>query len=259
MYTLDLSGKTGIVFGVANQRSLAYAIAKDLARFGVRLAFTYQSERFREGVERLVHPMEGALTYECDVTSDEDLERTFASVAKEFGKLDFVVHSVAFARREELEGEFVNTTREGFRTALEISAYSMIPMARLAAPLMDAAGGGSIVCLSYIAAVRAIPNYNVMGTAKAALEQITRQLAMELGPRNIRVNAISAGPVNTVSARGISGFGDILKFYEEHTPMKRNITRDEVGKAGLFMLSDMASGITGTTLYVDAGYHAVGL
>lgn len=259
MYTLDLSGKTGIVFGVANQRSLAYAIAKDLARFGVKLAFTYQSDRFRDGVERLVHPMEGATVHECDVARDEDLERVFTEVGERFGKLDYVVHSVAFAPREELEGDFVKTTRDGFRTALEISAYSLIPMARLAAPLMEKAGGGSMICLSYLAAVRAIPRYNVMGTAKAALEQIVRQLAMELGPRNIRVNALSAGPVQTLSARGISGLSEILKFYEEHAPLKRNITRDEVGKTGLFLLSDMASGITGTTLYVDAGYHVVGL
>lgn len=257
MYTLDLSGKTGIVFGVANQRSLAWAIAKDLVRFGVRLAFTYQSERFRDGVERLVGPIRDHLILECDVARDEDLERTFATVGREFGHLDYVVHSVAFAPREELEGEFVRTSRDGFRTALEISAYSLIPMARLAAPLM-AGRSGSIVAMSYIAAVRAVPNYNVMGTAKAALEQIVRQLAMELGPQGIRVNAISAGPVNTLSARGVGGFTSILKVYEDRTPMKKNIDRDDVGKAGLFLLSDMASGVTGTTLYVDNGYHIAG-
>ena len=254
MFTLDLSDKTGLIFGVANRRSIAMAIAEQLDQAGARLAFTYQGERFRDTVAGLTEGMVDPLLMECDVSRDEDLERTFETVREEFGTLDYLVHSVAFALREDLEGDYRNTSRRGFLTALEISAFSLLPMARLAAPLMKDRDG-SIVALSYLGAERAIPGYNVMGTAKAALEQAVKQLALDLGPEGVRVNAISAGPINTVSARGVSGFSGILKVYEERTPLKRNITQEEVGKAALFLLTDMASGITGTTLHVDAGFH----
>jgi enoyl-[acyl-carrier protein] reductase I len=256
MYTLDHTNKTGLIFGVANHRSLAMGIAEKLHQSGTRLAFAYQNERVKGMVEKAVKDLEGSLLLECDVTSDEHLEQTFAAVGKEFGHLDFLVHSVAYAVREDLEGDYSNTSRDGFRIALEISAYSLIPMARLAAPLMEGRSG-SILTLSYLGAERAVENYNVMGTAKAALEQAVKQLALELGAKNIRVNALSAGPVNTLAARGISGFRDILKIYEERSPLHRNITQEEVGDAGLFLLSGMASGITGTTLHVDSGFHVV--
>jgi enoyl-[acyl-carrier protein] reductase I len=256
MYPLDLTGKTGLVFGVANHRSLAAGIARELAKGGARLAFSYQNDRLRGMVEKAVEGMEGSLFVECDVTNDGALEDAFATVGREFGHLDYLVHSVAFAMKEDLAGDYRSTSREGFRMALEISAYSLIPMARLAAPLM--VDGGSIVTLSYLGAERAVPSYNVMGTAKAALEQAVKQLALDLGPQNIRVNALSAGPVNTLAARGIGGFKSILGVYEEQAPLRRNITQEEVGKAALFLLTDLSSGITGTTLHVDAGYHIVG-
>ncbi len=258
MYTFDLSDKTGLIFGVANRRSIAMAIAEELDRAGARLAFTYQGERFRDTVAGLTADMHDPLLMSCDVTREEDLEQTFETVRREFGALDYVVHSVAFALREDLEGAYRDTSRRGFLTALEISAFSLLPMARLAAPLMKDRNG-SIVALSYLGAERAIPSYNVMGTAKAALEQAVKQLALDLGPEGIRVNAISAGPINTVSARGISGFSNILKVYEQRSPLKRNITQEEVGRAALFLLTDMASGITGTTLHVDAGFHVTAI
>jgi enoyl-[acyl-carrier protein] reductase I len=254
MLPIDLSGKYGLVFGVANKRSLALAIAEYLHRAGARLAFAYQGERFRESVEELVRDMRDPVLIECDVSREEDLERTFETVKQEFGALDYLVHSVAFAPREELEGNFRDTTREGFRIALDISAYSLIPMAKLAAPLMEGRAG-SLLALSYIGAERAVPGYNVMGTAKAALEQAVRQLAFDLGSLGIRANAISAGPVNTLSARGVSGFTDILKIYPERAPLHRNIDQEDVGKAALFLLSDLASGVTGEVLHVDAGFH----
>ncbi len=258
MVTIDLSGKTGFIFGVANHRSIAWTIADQLNKAGARLAFTYQGDRLKEGVEKLAAPLPGSLVVECDVLNDAALESAFATVGKEFGGLDFLVHSVAFARKEDLEGDFRNTSRDGFRTAMEISAYSLIPMARLAAPLM-ADRNGSIIALTYMASQRVVPNYNVMGGAKAALEHSVRQLAYELGPQNIRVNAISAGALNTLSARGISGFTGMLGNARDKSPLKRNITAEEVGKAGLFLLSDMSSGITGTTLFVDAGYNIMGV
>jgi enoyl-[acyl-carrier protein] reductase I len=257
MYTLDHSQKTGLVFGVANHRSLAMGIAQKLHDSGARLAFTYQTERLKGMVEKATNDLDGSLLLECDVSSDKNLEQTFAAVEKEFGHLDFLVHSVAYAPREDLERAFAETSRDGFKMALDISAYSLIAMARLAAPLMEGRNG-SIVALSYLGAERAVENYNVMGTAKAALEQAVRQLSIELGEKNIRINAISAGPVNTLAARGVSGFKSILKVYEERAPLHRNITKEEVGNAALFLLSEMASGITGTTLHVDSGYHVMG-
>jgi enoyl-[acyl-carrier protein] reductase I len=258
VFTIDLSGKVAAVFGVANRRSIAYAIARHLHQAGARLAFSYQGERIREGVQGLAAGFPQAVVFPCDVSREEEIAEAFATIGREAGSLDYLVHSIAFARKEDLEGEFADTSREGFRTALEISAYSLLSLTHHALPLMEGRAG-SILSLSYLAAERAVPNYNVMGTAKAALEQITRQLAGELGPAGIRINALSAGPVSTLSARGISGFTKILKVYEERSPLKRNITHDEVAKAALFLLSDMASGITGSTLHVDAGYSIMGL
>ena len=258
MVAIDFSGTNGFIFGVGNHRSLAWAIAQQLGQAGARLAFAYQSERLREGVEKLASTIPGSILVECDVTDDAAIERAFGVVKAEFGSLSYLVHSVAYARKDDLEGLFRDTSREGYRTALEISAYSLLPMMHLAAPLMEEKGG-SVVALSYLASQRVIPNYNVMGSAKAVLEQATRQLAYELGPKNIRVNALSAGPVNTLAARGIRGFTDLLKEHSGAAPLERNITKEEVGTAGLFLLSDLSSGITGTTLYVDAGWHILGM
>ncbi len=259
MYAINLSGKTGLIFGVANKRSIAWAVAQILHEAGMRLAFTYQNERVKEGVQELVSSLiKGALLMPCDVSDDKQIEAVFQQVAKEFGKLNCLIHSVAYANREDLEGTFLNTSRSGFHTALDVSAYSLIPMARLAAPLMEAEGG-SIVAMTYIASKRVVPGYNVMGSAKAALEHIIRQLAYELGPKNIRVNGISAGPLSTAAARGIKGFSTMLQHYREKAPLKRSIEHREVAKTALFLLSDLSSGITGEIIYVDAGYHIMGV
>ncbi len=257
MFTLDLSGKTGIVFGVANHRSLAWHIAQQLHGAGARLAFTYAGERLKDKVAELTGTMGGSLLMPCDVTSDEEIAEVFSRVGGELGRLDYLIHSVAFANREDLEGDFLETSRSGFRLAMEVSAYSLVRLAREAAPHMEKEGG-SIVTLTYMASQRVVPSYNVMGSAKAALEHEVRQLAYELGPRGIRVNAISAGPVSTLSARGISGFTDMLQVARDKAPLKRNIEPAEIGKAALFLLSDMGSGVTGEVLYVDAGYNIMG-
>ena len=257
MFTLDLSGRIGVVFGVANHRSLAWAIAQQLHAAGARLAFTCAGERIKEKVKSLTDTLEGSLLIDCDVTRDEDITRVFSQVAETYGRLDFLVHSVAFANKEDLEGDFINTTRAGFHLAMDISAYSLVRCAREALPLMEKQGG-SIVTLTYNASQRVVPSYNVMGSAKAALEHEVRQLAYELGARNIRVNGISAGPVNTLSARGIHGFLDMLQVSREKAPLRRNIEPAEVGKAALFLLSEMSSGVTGEILYVDAGYNIMG-
>ncbi len=256
--SVSLAGKNAIVFGVANKRSIAWAIAQAWANAGARLAFTYQGERLKENVEELVGTF-GADTplLPCDVTRDEDIARVFAQVAKNFGTLHILLHSVAFAPKDALEGEFVNTSREAFRVAHDVSAYSLVALARSAAPLMTA--GGSIVAMSYYGAAKVIPHYNVMGVAKAALEASARYLAYDLGPKKIRVNCISAGPVNTLAARGIAGFTTMLKHYEEHAPLKRNIEPSELGSAGLFLASDMSSATTGQVLYVDCGYEIMGM
>jgi enoyl-[acyl-carrier protein] reductase I len=255
---IDLSGKNALVLGVANQRSLAWAIAEALAQAGCRLAFTYQGERLEQKVRDLAAELPNALVVPCDVTNDEQLDALFALLAREFGRLDILIHSIAFARREELEGEFRKTTREGWRLALEISAYSLVDLANRATPLMDE-HGGSIVCLTYIAAQRVVPNYNVMGSAKAALDHCTRQLAFELGPKKIRVNAISAGPVRTLAARSIAGFTTMEEMFEQRAPLHRAIDAADCGAAAAYLLSDDARNVTGTTLYVDAGYHAMGM
>ena len=258
MYTLDLTGKTGVVFGVANHRSLAWAIAQSLHQAGARLAFSYAGERLKEKVEALAGTLEGSFLVDCDVTKDDEIARVFKVLGDRLGRLDYLVHSVAFANKEDLEGNFVDTSRAGFHIAMDISAYSLVRLAREALPLMEKEGG-AIVTLTYNASQRVVPSYNVMGSAKAALEHEVRQLAYELGPKKIRVNAISAGPVNTLSARGISGFLDMLQISREKAPLRRAIEPAEVGRAALFLLSDMASGITGETLYVDAGYNIMGI
>lgn len=255
MYPIDLEGKKGLVFGVANNRSIAWAIAQVLGAAGVRLAITYQNERLKERVSKLAETLDSALLLPCDVSDDEQMASVFNEVDRAFGSLDFLIHSVAYANREDLGGDFSETDREGFRLALDISAYSLLPMARYAAPLMDTAGGGSIVAMTFQASERVFPGYNIMGTAKAALENEVRQLASEYGERNIRVNAISAGPLETLAARGIHGFLDMKRVHAERAPMKRNITHEEVGKTALFLCSDLSTGITGSVIPVDAGYH----
>ena len=253
-----LDGKTGIVFGVANKRSIAWAIAQAWAREGAKLAFTYQGERLKENVSELAGTF-GAdtLILPCDVTKDDEIATVFKTVGEKFGKLNLLLHSVAFAPKEALEGQFVNTTREAFRVAQDVSAYSLVALARAAAPLMP--DGGSVVAMSYYGAEKVVPHYNVMGVAKAALEASARYLAYDLGPQKIRVNCISAGPVNTLAARGIAGFMEMLRHYEIHAPLKRNILPEELGAAGLFLASDGAAAITGQTLYVDCGYEIMGM
>ncbi len=256
MYSIDLTGKHALVMGVANHRSLSWAIAQHLHQAGAGLCLTYQGERLKSMVEELAKPLGDVTLLECDVTNDATIDAVRAALTERWGSLDMLVHGVAFARKEDLEGTFVGTPREGFQIALEVSAYSLLNVTNRMLPLLEQRGA-SIVSLTYLAAERAVPSYNVMGSAKAVLEQATRQLAYELGPRNIRVNAISAGPVSTLAARGIHGFTDMLKKHAEKAPLKRNITKDEVGKAGLFLLSDLASGITGEVLMVDAGYSVM--
>ena len=257
MVTVDLSGKHALVMGVANHRSLSWAIAQHLHRAGAALCLTYAGERLKSMVEELAATIPGALVLECDVTRDETIDAVAVRLASEWGSIEALVHGIAFARKEDLEGEFLATPREGFQVALDVSAYSLINVTNRMRALLEK-NGASIVTLSYLAAERAVPSYNVMGSAKAVLEQSVRQLAYELGPRNVRINAISAGPVSTLAARGIRGFTDMLKKHAEKAPLRRNVTKDEVGKAGLFLLSDLASGITGEVLYVDAGYHIMG-
>jgi enoyl-[acyl-carrier protein] reductase I len=253
-----LDGKTGIVFGVANKRSIAWAIAQAWAREGAKLAFTYQGERLKENVAELAGTFgPNTLILPCDVTKDDEIAAVFSSVGEKFGKLNLLLHSVAFAPKEALEGEFINTAREAFRVAHDVSAYSLVALARAAAPLMT--DGGSIVAMSYYGAEKVVPHYNVMGVAKAALEASTRYLAYDLGPKKIRVNCISAGPVNTLAARGIAGFTEMLKHYEAHAPLKRNVLPDELGATGVFLASEGAAAITGQTLYVDAGYQIMGM
>jgi enoyl-[acyl-carrier protein] reductase I len=253
-----LDGKLGIVFGVANQRSIAWAIAQAWAREGAKLAFTYQGDRVKENVEELAGAF-GAdtLILPCDVTKDEEIAGVFKTVGEKFGRLDLLLHSVAFAPKAALEGKFVNTSREAFRIAHDVSAYSLVALSRDALPLMT--DGGSIIGMSYYGAEKVVPHYNVMGVAKAALEASTRYLAYDLGPKKIRVNCISAGPVNTLAARGISGFNEMIKHYEVHSPLKRNVLPDELGATGVFLASDGAAAITGQVLYVDCGYQIMGM
>ena len=255
----DFTGKQGLIVGVANKRSLAWSIAQATARRGARLALTYQG-RFEDHVKELSEGLTlPPLILPCDVASDTEIENVFAAVDKEFGGLDFVVHGAAFASRDDLTGPFVNTSRDGFRLALDISAYSLIALARGAAPLMAKRGGGSILTLTYLGSERVFPNYKVMGVAKAALEATVRYLAADMGPANVRVNAVSAGPVKTLAAAGIAGFSNILHVYPERAPLRRNVDAAEVGDASAFLLSDAARGITGEVLMVDAGFHVTGM
>jgi enoyl-[acyl-carrier protein] reductase I len=253
-----LAGKIGLVVGVANKRSIAWAIAQAWSDAGATLAFTYQGERLKDNVAELAGAF-GAdtLILPCDVTRDDEIARVFAEVGGKFGRLHLLLHSVAFAPREALEGEFLGTTREAFRVAHDVSAYSLVALARGAAPLMTE--GGSIVAMTYYGSEKVVPHYNVMGVAKASLEASARYLAYDLGPKKIRVNCISAGAVNTLAARGIAGFSDMLKHYEAHAPLKRNVLPDELGATGTFLASDGAAAITGQVLYVDCGYQIMGM
>ncbi len=253
MYPIDLSGKNGVIFGVANDRSIAWGIARLLGEAGARLALTYQNDRVKDRVSRLADTLDGAVTLPCDATDDAQISEVFSQLNESFGDISFLVHSIAFAQREDLAGRFADTSREGFQIALEVSAYSLIPLVRHAADLMP--DGGSVLTMTFNASQRVYPGYNVMGTAKAALEHSVRQLASEFGGQGVRVNAISAGPVETLAARGISGFRDMRKLHEETAPLKRNISVEEVAKTALFLCSDLSSGITGSIIPVDAGYH----
>ena len=255
----ELTGKTGLVVGVANKRSIAWAIADTAARAGARLAVTYQGERLEENVRELAAGLTDPLIMPLDVTDDGQIDAIFARIDREFGGLDFLVHGAAFAPREELSAPFVQTTREGFRMSLDISAYSLIALSRGAAPLMERRGGGSILTLTYLGSERVFQNYNVMGVAKAALESTVRYLAADLGPKNIRVNAISAGPIKTLAAAGIAGFSSILQVYRERAPLRRAVETAEVADAALFLLGPAGRAVTAEVLMVDAGYHATGM
>jgi enoyl-[acyl-carrier protein] reductase I len=254
---LNLEGRVAVVLGVANKRSIAYAIAQKLAEAGCTLAIGYQSERLRTEAEALIHDLPKATVFQCDVTSDEDIARSFEGLKQTYGTIHVLVHSVAFAPAEELKHDFLETTREGFRIAHDISAYSLIAVSRAAAPLMTE--GGSIMALTYYGADKVFPNYNVMGVAKAALEATVRYLAASLGRRNIRVNAISAGPIKTLAARGISDLSTMLKGHAERAPLGRNVEQLEVGGAAVYLASDLSSGVTGEVTFVDAGYNVMGL
>jgi enoyl-[acyl-carrier protein] reductase I len=257
MIELDLKGKRGLVLGVANSRSLGWAIAEKLAAAGVELAFGYQGERLKDDLEKLTAELPGRRLYQCDVTREEELDALFADLKAAWGTFDYLVHSIAVAPRAAMDGRYIETTRDDWRTALEISAYSLVAVARGAEPLL--APGAGIVTLTYYAAEKVVPKYNVMGIAKSALEASVRYLAHELGSKDVRVNAVSAGPVRTVAARSIPGF---LKMYNKVAgiaPLGRNVTHEEVGNLGLFLLSPWASGITGETVYVDGGFHVMGL
>jgi enoyl-[acyl-carrier protein] reductase I len=255
---LNLKGRTALVLGIANRWSIAYAIAQLLHEHGVRLAVTYQNERVKEEVHKLASEWPGTLIVPCELSDDAQVETTFSRLQQEFGQLNYLVHCIAFAEREDLQGDFRKVSRAGFRTAMDISAYTLIATARQAAPLMPA-NTSSVITLTYVASERVVPNYNVMALAKAALENSVRYLANDLGPLGIRVNAISAGPVRTASARAITGFTGMLKQHAEKAPLRRNITAEEVGKAALYLCSDLASGVTGTVHFVDAGYHILGV
>jgi enoyl-[acyl-carrier protein] reductase I len=256
---IDLSGTHAVVVGVANRRSIAWAIAQALARHGARLALTYADGRLAENVRELAATVPDPLVLPCDVTSDEQISELLAAVDREFGGLDFLVHGAAFAPRSELSCRFLDTSRDGFRIALDVSVYSLIALTRGAAPLMTRHGGGSVLTLTYLGSERVFPNYNVMGVAKAGLEAAVRYLAADVGPQNIRVNAISAGPLKTLASSGISGFSDILQVYRDRSPMHRNTELGEVADAGLFLLSPASRGVTGEILMVDAGFHAMGM
>jgi enoyl-[acyl-carrier protein] reductase I len=255
---MPLSGKLGLIVGVANKRSISWAIAQAAAAAGARIALTYPSERLEENVRELAATLENPLVLPCDVASDEQITALAATLDREFGALDFLVHGAAFAPKAELDCRFVQTSREGFRIALDVSAYSLIGLTRAVVPLMAKRGGGSVLTLTYLGSQRVFTNYNVMGVAKAALESSVRYLAADLGPQNIRVNAISAGAIKTLAAAGISGFSSILQVYRDRAPLRRGVDQSEVADAALFLLSNASRAVTGEILMVDAGFHAVG-
>ena len=256
----SFEGKRGLIMGVANKRSIAWAIAQQLAGGGASLAFTYQGERIEKSVRELADSVSSPLVTECDVRSDDDVARVFREVSDAFGgELDLLVHSVAYAAAEDLEGRFTDTPRDRFWMAVDVSAYSLVACAREAQPLMEKAGGGSILTMTYLGGERAVPHYNVMGVAKATLDSCVKYLAWDLGQKNIRVNAVSAGPVRTLAARSIAGFTTMEDIVEERSPLRRHVTADDVGAAAAYLLGDGAANVTGTTLYVDSGYHAMGM
>jgi enoyl-[acyl-carrier protein] reductase I len=256
---LDFAGKHGLIVGVANKRSIAWAIAQAASTAGARVALTYQGERLEENVRELAAALTDPLVLPCDVTEDAQIARVFEEVDRSFGGLDFLVHGAAYAARDDLSNPFVQTSRDGFRLALDVSAYSLIALSRGALPLMEKRAGGSILTLTYLGSERVFQNYNVMGVAKAALESSVRYLAADLGPKNIRVNAISAGPIKTLAAAGISGFTSILQHYRDRAPLRRTVDTSEVADAAVFLLSDAGRAVTAEVLMVDGGYHATGM
>ncbi len=252
-----VQGKNALVLGVASERSIAWAIAQRLAQEGANLALTYQNERLEKNVRPLAETIPGTLVLPCDVSDDEQIAALVQSLQEQWGRVDILVHSVAFAKKEELSGRYVDTSREGFRIAMDVSVYSLVALCRAMEPLMGA--GSSVVTLTYIGSERVVPNYNVMGVAKAALEASVRYLASDLGPQGIRVNAVSAGPINTLAARAIAGFTTMLQRVREVAPLRRNTEAEEVADTALFLVSDLARGVTGEVIYVDSGYHAMGM
>ena len=257
MYAIDLSGTNALVFGVANHRSIAWSIAQVLHQAGARIALAYQNERLRDPVAQLGATLGDVSLFQCDVTDDGQIEELYRQVASKLGSLGTVIHSIAFANRDDLGGAFSETGREGFRVALEVSAYSLLPIVRHAMPLMP--DGGSVVTMTFLAAERVFPGYNVMGTAKAALENAVRQLAAECGPHNIRVNAISAGPVDTLSSRVISGYRDMKRIHSERAPLARNVDQSDVAGTALYLCSGLSAAVTGAVIPVDAGYSIMGV
>ncbi len=255
----DLTGKHGLVVGVANRRSISWAIAQAAAAAGARLALTYPTPRLEENVRELAAQLENPLVLPCDVASDDQIAALADTLDREFGGVDFLVHGAAFAPADDLKNATIQTSRDGFRVALDVSAYSLIALSRAVAPLMEKRGGGSILTLTYLGSERAFQNYNVMGIAKAALEAAVRYLASDVGPKNIRVNAISAGPIKTLAASGISGFSTILQVYRERSPLRKNVELAEVADAAVFLLGPASRAITGEILMVDAGFHSVGI
>jgi enoyl-[acyl-carrier protein] reductase I len=253
-----LEGKVGLVLGIANKRSMAWGIAQSVSREGARLAVTYQGERLEENVRELAAGLKDPVILPCDVSRDEDIDVLMQGVQKELGGLDFVVHAVAYALREELDGEFLNTSREGYRVAQDISSYSLTAVARRAVPLMEGRSG-SIVTLTYLGGERVVPHYNVMGVAKAALDMSVRYLAADLGPKGIRVNAISAGPIKTLAASGVHGISKMLEYHRTHAPLRKNTEQEEVGDAALFLVSPLSRGVTGEVIHVDGGFHVMGM
>lgn len=253
---LNLEGRVAAVFGLANKRSIAWGIAQKLHQAGAKLAIGYQNERMRVEAEGLIADLPGAEAFQCDVANDAEIDKAFAQIKERYGKLDVLVHSIAFAPSEDLKNDFLQTTRDGFRIAHDVSVYSLIALSRGAAPLMTE--GGSIITLTYYGSEKVVPHYKVMGVAKAALEATVRYLAWDLGKQNIRVNAISAGPIKTLAARGIGSLGDMLKYHSDRAPLHRNTEQEEVGKTAVYLASDLSSGVTGEVIYVDSGYNIMG-